>query len=146
VRTRPKTQKSEAFRVLAVWESLRADNLQKLYNAVQPVKSPQCQNLGKLADRVDAAIENREQVSTEEVRSVALSLGACADDSEELNANRKAWEALIARDQMFRWVGLAYNNLLANVPRETDNNARREAANQHVGIRKMRVGGRFVPR
>ena len=106
--TKSNTQRAVALRVLATWEGLRADSLQRLYGAALPVKSPQCQNLGDLVKRVDTAVKNKDQVSNAEVRSVSESLRTCAEDSERLNADRDFSEAFIVRGELFRWVALAY--------------------------------------
>lgn len=127
--TRDDSERAEALRVAAMWEHWRAESLAKQYRAAQPVKSPQCRDLDMLVGRVDAAVKSREDIPNDEVRSVAQSLQVCAEDSEKLNGDREASEALIARGRMFQWVGLAYNNLLAKAQRETDK-AQREAAEQ----------------
>ncbi len=53
--TKSSSQRAEALRVLTTWEKIRADNLQKLYSAAQPVGSPQCRDLDRINDIVIVA-------------------------------------------------------------------------------------------
>jgi hypothetical protein len=126
-------QQAEALRIAATWEHLRAEALKNKYRAIQPIKSPRCGDLTQVSARVELAAKNREDVSPDDLGAVTADLLSCAEDSERLNSSERQSEALIARARMFEWMQLAYNNLLAKLRLETENQRRETPKQSSVG-------------
>lgn len=133
--TKSSSQRVEALRALALWEQIRADNFAKQYRTASapPIKSPQCESLDGLAERVDDAAKSHQKISDDDFQAIVQRLGACAEDSERLNSNREQPEALKARRLMFIWGITLYNTLVAEY---NDADAQRKA--QHVAESQWR--------
>ncbi len=114
--THNERQRAEALRTAAMWEQWRAEWFRRAYiQAIAlPFKSPKCDDLDHLAQRVEtAAKEHPESWKNPpgDFQTVLQNLRECAEDSERINDNRKEPEALRARTLMFEWEVLLYNSV-----------------------------------
>jgi hypothetical protein len=102
--TKSSSQRAEALRVSAIWEKIRADNLQKLYSAAQPVGSPQCRNLDRINDIVIVAQRQKdgEQPETGGIL-VRKELLDCANASYRLNQGKPRSEEAAALWNLASW-------------------------------------------
>ena len=86
--TKMSPERTEAFRLAAIWEALRADSYREIYKAsLVLVKSPQCRDLDQLKGKVDAADKENGKFTQGDFDSVFLALRTCAQDSVRLNSN-----------------------------------------------------------
>lgn len=92
IQTRSQSEWAKAVRALARWEFWRAQWFQKQYRAALPVKSPQCQDLGKFDSEVEAALPNAEALASyrlpDNLNQIETPLVNCAVDSKQLNRGK----------------------------------------------------------
>jgi hypothetical protein len=102
--TRKPAERSEALRVSAVWERLRAEAFQKLYRDSVPVSAPACTNLEKLYSIVSAA-KDQSAALPPDSRGVAIrkDLIDCANDSYRLNQSRPRSQEADAAEYLSAW-------------------------------------------
>ena len=102
--TRKPSERAEALRVAAMWESLRAQAFQKLYLDAQPIKATSCKNLDVLDATVKAFWDSLKKSGSDarfgplpvfppakEYKEVMDALAACANESATLNQGKPPW-------------------------------------------------------